>query len=104
MPITHWCSTTRTLSGEGEWQHGVACAEAAGLPQTCRAVLHLPYPHQRIPPTPPRPSRGNHRKLRVTAQPNVTLAWEHLPARCRRARTLLLGPLMPEVRQLVVAC
>lgn len=39
---------------------------------------------------------GNHRKLRVTAQPNVTLAWEHLPARCRRARTLLLGPLMPE--------
>lgn len=42
--------------------------------------------------------QGNHRKLRVTAQPNVTLSWRHLPARCRRARTLLLGPLMPEVR------
>ncbi|EFN54947.1 hypothetical protein CHLNCDRAFT_134701 [Chlorella variabilis] len=39
---------------------------------------------------------GNHRKLRVTAQPNVTLTMRHLPARCRRARTLLLGPLMPQ--------
>jgi hypothetical protein len=39
--------------------------------------------------------QGNHRKLRVTAQPNVTLSASHLPARCRRARTLLLGPLMP---------
>lgn len=39
---------------------------------------------------------GNHRKLRVTAQPNVTLGWQHLPARCRRARTVLLGPLMPQ--------
>lgn len=39
---------------------------------------------------------GNHRKLRVTQQPNVTLGWHHVPARCRRARTLLLGPLMPE--------
>ncbi|KAI3438251.1 hypothetical protein D9Q98_000687 [Chlorella vulgaris] len=38
---------------------------------------------------------GNHRKLRVPAQPNVTLSMRHLPARCRRARTLLLGPLMP---------
>ena len=46
----------------------------------------------------PSPSRGNHRKLRVTAQPNVTLSWQHLPARCRRARTLLLGPLLPQVR------
>jgi hypothetical protein len=40
--------------------------------------------------------QGNHRKLRVPAQPNVTLTWQHLPARCRRARTLLLGPLMPQ--------
>ncbi|KAL4452411.1 hypothetical protein ABPG75_008073 [Micractinium tetrahymenae] len=39
---------------------------------------------------------GNHRKLRVPAQPNVTLGWQHVPARCHRARTLLLGPLMPE--------
>lgn len=39
--------------------------------------------------------QGNHRKLRVPAQPNVTLSMRHLPARCRRARTLLLGPLMP---------
>ncbi|KAL4450095.1 hypothetical protein ABPG77_010764 [Micractinium sp. CCAP 211/92] len=44
---------------------------------------------------PPRP-QGNHRKLRVPAQPNVTLGWQHVPLRCRRARTLLLGPLMPE--------
>jgi hypothetical protein len=41
------------------------------------------------------PPQGNHRKLRVTAQPNVTLTAAHLPARCRAARTLLLGPLMP---------
>lgn len=32
----------------------------------------------------------------MTAQPNVTLTMEHVPARCRRARTFLLGPLMPE--------
>lgn len=43
--------------------------------------------------------QGNHRKLRVTQQPNVTLSWRHLPPRCRRARSLLLGPLMPEVRR-----
>ncbi|PSC72324.1 sugar kinase [Micractinium conductrix] len=39
---------------------------------------------------------GNHRRLRVAAQPDVTLTWDHVPARCRRARVLLLGPLMPE--------
>lgn len=32
----------------------------------------------------------------MPAQPNVTLGWQHVPLRCRRARTLLLGPLMPE--------
>lgn len=36
---------------------------------------------------------GNKRKLRVTAQPNVTLAAAHVPPHCRRARTVLLGPL-----------
>ena len=39
---------------------------------------------------------GNKRKLRVLAQPNVTLGWGHVPAHCRRARTILLGPLMPQ--------
>jgi hypothetical protein len=39
---------------------------------------------------------GNKRKLRVTAQPNVTLTTEHVPCHCMRARTLLLGPLTPE--------
>lgn len=39
---------------------------------------------------------GNKRKLRVLAQPNVTLGWGHVPPHCRRARTVLLGPLMPE--------
>ncbi len=38
---------------------------------------------------------GNHRKLRVTAQPNVTLTLEHVPQHCRRAKTILLGPLTP---------
>lgn len=38
---------------------------------------------------------GNHRKLRVTSQPNLTLTLEHVPAHCRRAKTLLLGPLTP---------
>ena len=38
---------------------------------------------------------GNKRKLRVTAQPNVTLIAAHVPLHCRRARTLLLGPLTP---------
>ncbi|DBA82503.1 TPA: hypothetical protein ACH3X2_000731 [Trebouxia sp. C0005] len=38
---------------------------------------------------------GNHRKLRVTAQPNVTLTLEHVPNHCRRAKTILLGPLTP---------
>ena len=34
--------------------------------------------------------------LRVLAEPNVTLGWNHVPVHCRRARTVLLGPLMPE--------
>lgn len=38
---------------------------------------------------------GNKRKLRVTAMPNVTLRVEHVPPHCRRARTVLLGPLTP---------
>ena len=36
---------------------------------------------------------GNKRKLRVTAQPNVTLTAASVPPHCRRARTVLLGPL-----------
>eukprot|EP00887_Chlorella_sp_A99_P004829 scaffold4.g4829.t1 len=39
---------------------------------------------------------GSHRKLRVPAQPGVTLSPAHVPARCRGARVLLLGPLMPD--------
>ena len=39
---------------------------------------------------------GNKRKLRVLAQPNVTLSMQHVPRHCRRARVALLGPLMPE--------
>lgn len=39
---------------------------------------------------------GNQRKLRVPAQPNVTLVPSHVPPRCRRAKVLLLGPLMPQ--------
>ena len=38
---------------------------------------------------------GNLRKLKVTAQPNVTLTASHVPRRCRGARTVLLGPLTP---------
>lgn len=41
------------------------------------------------------PCAGNHRKLRVTAQPNVSLTLEHVPQHCRRAKTILLGPLTP---------
>lgn len=41
------------------------------------------------------PDAGNHRKLRVTAQPNVSLTLEHVPQHCRRAKTILLGPLTP---------
>lgn len=50
-----------------------------------------------IPPPPPILSLtpGNARRLRVTAQPNVTLTMAHVPPRCRRARVMLLGPLMP---------
>lgn len=36
---------------------------------------------------------GNHRKLRVVAEPDVKLSWEHVPFRCRWAKTILLGPL-----------
>lgn len=36
---------------------------------------------------------GNRRKLRVTAQPNVTLSMAHVPWHCRRARVIVLGPL-----------
>ena len=36
---------------------------------------------------------GNKRKLRVSAQPNVTLTMDHVPRHCRRARVSLLGPL-----------
>lgn len=46
--------------------------------------------------------QGNKRKLRVTAQPNVTLTMEHVPWHCRRAKVVLLGPLMPQVRQAVL--
>ena len=38
---------------------------------------------------------GNKRKLRVTAVPNMTLTMQHVPQHCRRARTVLLGPLTP---------
>lgn len=38
---------------------------------------------------------GNHRKLRVSKQPNVTLTLDHVPQHCRRARTILMGPLTP---------
>ena len=31
----------------------------------------------------------------MTSQPNLTLTLEHVPAHCRRAKTLLLGPLTP---------
>ena len=39
---------------------------------------------------------GNKRKLRVTASPNMTLTMQHVPQHCRRARTVLLGPLTPQ--------
>lgn len=39
---------------------------------------------------------GHRRKLRVTAQPEVTLAAAHVPRHCRRARVVLLGPLTPQ--------
>eukprot|EP01025_Chloroclados_australasicus_P027489 TRINITY_DN2725_c2_g2_i1.p1 TRINITY_DN2725_c2_g2~~TRINITY_DN2725_c2_g2_i1.p1 ORF type:complete len:359 (+),score=29.06 TRINITY_DN2725_c2_g2_i1:120-1196(+) len=38
---------------------------------------------------------GQHRKLRVTAQPNVTLSKSDVPWNWRCARTILLGPLIP---------
>lgn len=36
---------------------------------------------------------GNQRRLRVAAEPNQALASEHIPWRCRLARTILVGPL-----------
>lgn len=100
-PTTPWCSTTPTPSGE---THGRAwclttAPNAAALPswRAASRQRHVLPPDIAPPTSCARWNRGNHRKLRVTAQPNVTLAWQHLPARCRRARTLLLGPLMPEV-------
>ncbi|KAG2427032.1 hypothetical protein HYH02_014678 [Chlamydomonas schloesseri] len=36
---------------------------------------------------------GHQRKLRVTANPNVTLSRAHVPRHCQRARTVILGPL-----------
>lgn len=39
---------------------------------------------------------GNKRKLRVTAAPNITLTVQQVPQHCRRARTVLLGPLTPQ--------
>ena len=39
---------------------------------------------------------GSHRKLHVTADPNVTLSLGDVPWACRRARAVLLGPLTPD--------
>lgn len=36
---------------------------------------------------------GHSRKLRVTANPNITLSRAHVPWRCRWASVVLLGPL-----------
>lgn len=36
------------------------------------------------------------RKLRLAADPGVTLTYEHVPLRCRIARVVMLGPLMPQ--------
>ena len=41
----------------------------------------------------PAPPPGSHRKLQVTANPNVTLRLADAPLWCRRARAYLLGPL-----------
>jgi hypothetical protein len=41
------------------------------------------------------PLAGSHRKLRVTARPNVTLSRSDVPLACRRARAVILGPLTP---------
>ncbi|MEW5312427.1 MAG: hypothetical protein WDW38_004064 [Sanguina aurantia] len=37
---------------------------------------------------------GTERQLRVTADPGVTLSASHVPQHCRRARLILLGPLV----------
>jgi hypothetical protein len=36
---------------------------------------------------------GHSRKLRVTANPNITISRAHVPLKCRLARVVLLGPL-----------
>lgn len=36
---------------------------------------------------------GHSRRLRVTANPNITVSRAHVPWRCRFARVVLLGPL-----------
>lgn len=39
------------------------------------------------------PAAGHSRRLRVTANPNITVSRAHVPWRCRWARVVLLGPL-----------
>jgi hypothetical protein len=41
----------------------------------------------------PRRRAGHSRRLRVTANPNITIHASHVPWRCRLARLVLLGPL-----------
>ncbi len=36
---------------------------------------------------------GHQRRLRVAANPNVTLSRSHIPWHCQRARIVILGPL-----------
>lgn len=45
------------------------------------------------PPHRPCACAGHARKLRVTANPNITLTRAHVPPWCRNARVVLLGPL-----------
>jgi hypothetical protein len=64
--------------------HARSCTAVAASSQACSADQHLCVC---IPPT------GHQRKLRVTANPNITVAKEHVPKWCWKARTVLLGPL-----------
>jgi hypothetical protein len=41
----------------------------------------------------PAAAAGHSRRLRVTANPNITVTKAHVPWHCRRARVVLLGPL-----------
>jgi hypothetical protein len=60
-----------------------------------------PHPHPRLDPYPSPPhtrpllpaAAGHQRKLRVAANPNITLTKAHVPKWCWKARTVLLGPL-----------